>query len=200
MGPLPGVKAMDLISTIVLACGLAMDAFAVSISSSIVLKEIKWSHALKFGLFFGVFQAGMPLIGWLAGIGFRSLIQGIDHWIAFGLLVLIGGKMIRESFKKDETDCNSPANNPLKFHVLLGLSIATSIDALAAGVSFGLLKLNIVTVITIIGAVTFALSTLGARIGKRLGSRFGERVELLGGIILVGIGVKIVIEHIIKKI
>ncbi|UCH95946.1 MAG: manganese efflux pump [Candidatus Aminicenantes bacterium] len=188
---------MDLISTVVLAVGLSMDAFAVSISSSFTLKEIKWKHALKFGLFFGVFQAIMPLFGWLAGIGFRDLIQEIDHWIAFGLLALIGGKMILGSFKKD---CNPAENDPLKLHVLLGLSVATSIDALAAGVSFGLLKLNILTVVTIIGAVTFALSAIGARIGRRLGCRFGERVELVGGIILISIGIKIVIEHIVNKI
>jgi putative Mn2+ efflux pump MntP len=187
---------MDLISTVGLACGLAMDAFAVSISSSITLKEIKWKHALKFGLFFGVFQAGMPLVGWLAGIGSRELIQGIDHWIAFGLLASIGGKMIWKSFK----DCDTPGNNPLKLHVLLSLSVATSIDALAAGVSFGLLKLNIIMVITVIGAITFALSTIGARIGYRLGCHFRERVELIGGIILIGIGIKIVIEHLVYKI
>ena len=187
---------MDLISTVALAFGLATDAFAVSISSSITLKKIKWKHALKIGLFFGVFQAGMPLIGWLAGIGFRELIQGIDHWLAFVLLALIGGKMIWESFK----DCQTTGNNPLKLHILLSLSVATSIDALAAGVSFGLLKLNIVMVITIIGAITFTLSTIGARIGCRLGCHFKERVELIGGIILVGIGIKIMIEHLVDKI
>lgn len=187
---------MDLISTIVLAGGLAMDALAVSISSSIALKEAKWIHALKFGLFFGLFQALMPLIGWLAGMSFRSLIKDIDHWIAFALLSLIGGKMIMESFKKD---CDSPKTNPLSLYVLLGLSVATSIDALAAGVSFGLLKLNILIVISIIGAITFALSTIGARLGKRLGCHFGERVELLGGIILIGIGIKILLEHLFNR-
>jgi putative Mn2+ efflux pump MntP len=192
----PGVKKMDLISTIVLAGGLAMDALAVSISSSIALKEAKWIHALKFGLFFGLFQALMPLIGWLAGMSFRSLIKDIDHWIAFALLSLIGGKMIMESFKKD---CDSPKTNPLSLYVLLGLSVATSIDALAAGVSFGLLKLNILIVISIIGAITFALSTIGARLGKRLGCHFGERVELLGGIILIGIGIKILLEHLFNR-
>lgn len=187
---------MDLVSTVVLACGLAMDALAVSICSSITIKEIKWKHALTFGLFFGVFQAGMPLVGWLVGISFRELIQGIDHWIALGLLGLIGGKMIWESFK----DCDTLGNNPLKLHVLLSLSVATSIDALAAGVSFGVLKLKILMVITVIGAVTFVLSTIGARIGYRLGCHFGDRVELIGGIILIGIGIKIVIEHLVNKI
>jgi putative Mn2+ efflux pump MntP len=187
---------MDVISTVILACGLSMDALAVSICSSLALDEIKWKHALTFGLFFGIFQAGMPLIGWLAGIGFRSLIKDIDHWIAFGLLLLIGGKMVVESFKKE---CRTKPN-PLSLHVLLGLSVATSIDALAAGVSFGFLNLNIFTVITIIGVITFTLSTLGARIGKRLGCHFGERVELLGGIILVGIGTKILIQHLVNHI
>lgn len=188
---------MDLFSTMVLAVGLSMDALAVSISAGITLKEIKWTQALKIGLFFGVFQAIMPLIGWLAGTGFRSLIRNIDHWIAFGLLSAIGGKMIIESFKKD---CNAPKTNPLNNYVLLGLAVATSIDALAAGVSFGLLKLNILTVITIIGSITFALSTLGARTGKHLGCHFGERVELLGGIVLIGIGVKILIQHLVNKL
>ena len=188
---------MDLISTVVLACGLSMDALAVSISSSITLKEIKWRQAVRFGFFFGVFQALMPLAGWLLGIAFKRLIQNVDHWIAFGLLVAIGGKMIYEAYKRD---CEVPKTNPLNFYVLLGLSVATSIDALAAGVSFGLLALNIVTVITIIGSITFILSTIGARIGWRLGCHFGERVELLGGVILIIIGAKILTEHIINKI
>ena len=187
---------MDVISTIILACALSMDALAVSICSSLVLDEIKWKHALTFGFFFGVFQAGMPLIGWLAGVASRGLIRDIDHWIAFGLLLLIGGRMVVESFKKE----SRTKPNPLSFHVLLGLAVATSIDALAAGVSFGILDLNIFTVITIIGTITFALSTLGARVGKRLGCHFGERVELLGGIILVGIGTKILIEHLVNHI
>jgi len=188
---------MDFISMTILAFGLAMDALAVSISSSMTIKDIKWGQALKFGFFFGIFQAIMPLVGWLAGITFRGLIQEVDHWIAFGLLAAIGGKMIYESFK---IDCNSRKSNPLNLLVLLGLSVATSIDALAAGVSFGLLELDILTVILIIGMVTFLLSTLGARIGWRLGCHFEERVEQVGGVILILIGIKIVIEHIIKKI
>jgi manganese efflux pump family protein len=192
-----GVLDMDLTSTVILGFGLSMDALAVSICSSFALDEMKWKHALRFGLFFGVFQAGMPLIGWLAGIGFRGLMRDIDHWIAFGLLLVIGGKMIRESFNKD---CHSSKANPLSLHVLLGLSVATSIDALAAGVSFGLLDLNIFTVIAIIGIITFTLSSLGARIGRQLGCHFGERVELAGGIILVGIGIKILIDHLVNHI
>lgn len=183
---------MDILSTIALAVGLAMDAFAVSISSSITLREINWKQAAKIAFFFGMFQAIMPLIGWLAGLGFRSLMQAYDHWIAFGLLGLIGGKMIYESFKDD---CEMSKSNPLKLFVLIGLSIATSIDALAAGVSFGVLEINIYMVIAIIGGITFVLSLLGCHFGVRLGCRFGNRVEFLGGIILIGIGTKILIEH-----
>jgi putative Mn2+ efflux pump MntP len=191
---------MDLISTVVLAFGLAMDAFAVSICTSITLTEIKFRYALKIALFFGLFQAIMPLIGWLAGISFRRLIGQIDHWIAFGLLGVIGGKMIVESFKIKKNQCEIRGSDPLNLYLLLGLSIATSIDALAAGVSFGVLKLNIWLVITIIGSITFVLSFLGTRIGKRLGCHFSSRVEMVGGIILIGIGIKILAEHLANHI
>lgn len=191
---------MDLISTVVLAFGLAMDAFAVSICTSITLTEIKFRYALKIAFFFGMFQAIMPLIGWLAGISFRHLIGQIDHWIAFGLLSVIGGKMIVESFKIKKSQCEIRESDPLNLYLLLGLSIATSIDALAAGVSFGVLKLNILLVITIIGSITFVLSFLGTRIGKRLGCHFSSRVEMVGGIILIGIGIKILAEHLVNHI
>jgi putative Mn2+ efflux pump MntP len=191
---------MDLISTVVLAFGLAMDAFAVSICTSITLREIKFKQALKVAFFFGMFQAIMPLMGWLAGIGFRRLIGQIDHWIAVGLLGVIGGKMIVESFKIKKSQCEIRESDPLNLSLLLGLSIATSIDALAAGVSFGVLKLNIWLVITIIGSITFVLSFLGTRIGKRLGCQFSSKVEILGGIMLVGIGIKILAEHLVNHI
>ncbi|NIM11431.1 MAG: hypothetical protein GTO45_36820 [Candidatus Aminicenantes bacterium] len=191
---------MDLISMVVLAFGLAMDAFAVSICTSITLTEIKFKQALKVAFFFGMFQAIMPLVGWLAGIGFRRLIGQIDHWIAVGLLGVIGGKMIVESFKIKKSQCEIRESDPLNLYLLLGLSIATSIDALAAGVSFGVLKLDILLVITIIGSITFVLSFLGTRIGKRLGCHFSSRVEMLGGIILIGIGIKILAEHLVNHI
>lgn len=191
---------MDLISTVVLAFGLAMDAFAVSICTSITLTEIKFKYALKIAIFFGMFQAVMPLIGWLAGISFRHLIGQVDHWIAIGLLGVIGGKMIVESFKIKKSQCEIRESDPLNLYLLLGLSIATSIDALAAGVSFGVLKLNIWLVITIIGSITFVLSFLGTRIGKRLGCHFSSRVEMVGGIILIGIGIKILAEHLVNHI
>lgn len=174
-----------------------MDALAVSISGSIALKEIRIRHALKIAAFFGLFQAIMPLTGWLAGLTFRKLIQDLDHWIAFGLLLFIGAKMIYESMKDD---CESKTVNPLNTFVLLGLSVATSIDALAAGVGFALLRLNILIIVSIIGGITFILSFLGARLGRRLGCHFGARVERLGGLILIAIGIKILIHHLMEKI
>ncbi len=188
---------MDWISILLLAVGLAMDAFAVSISSSITLKKITFRGALKIASYFGLFQALMPLVGWMAVIGFRSLIQNLDHWIAFGLLAAIGGKMIWESVKMEE---ETPKSDPLNTVVLLGLAIATSIDALAAGVSFGVLKLNILLVVSVIGVITFVLSFIGTEIGNRLGRHFGSRVELVGGLILIGIGTKILIQHLVEKI
>lgn len=177
----------------ILSVGLAMDAFAASISSSITLKQIQFKQAFKIAFFFGFFQALMPLLGWLAGLGFRGLIEDFDHWIAFGLLTLIGGKMIKESFS---VDCQTNKSNPLKLPVLLTLSVAVSIDALAAGVSFGVLKLHIVAVITTIGVITFLFSLIGCRLGYHLGCRFGKRVEFLGGLILIGIGLKILLQHV----
>jgi manganese efflux pump family protein len=188
---------MNLISIILLAIGLSMDAVAVSVSSCITTREMKTRHALKMAFFFGAFQAFMPIIGWLAGIEFRNLIQNFDHWIAFGLLALIGGKMIFNSFK---INCETSPNNPMNLSALLALSIATSIDALAVGVSFGVLKINILTAISIIGFITFALSFIGAKIGKHLGCRFGSKIEFVGGVILVGIGAKILVEHLLNKI
>jgi len=174
-----------------------MDAVAVSISTCIALKGIPFSDSLKMAGMFGLFQAVMPLIGWLAGLTFRKLIQGTDHWIAFVLLGVIGGKMIVESFRMK---CESPKGNSLSLAVLLGLAVATSIDALAAGVSFALLKLNILTTITIIGSITFALSFTGTQIGQKVGCRFSSRVERLGGLILIVIGLKILIQHLVEKI
>ncbi len=190
---------MDFVSTFILAFGLAMDAVAVSISCSISARRLSLGQAFRIAFFFGLFQGVMPVFGWLAGVGFRSLIRSVDHWIALGLLSLIGGHMIFESFKEAE-DCDGEVAGPLSLWALLGLSVATSIDALAAGVSFAVLQGNIVTAVSIIGVVTFVLSFLGTRLGKRLGCRFGARVERLGGFILIGIGVKIVIEHLVKNI
>ena len=185
---------MDIITIIAIAVGLAMDAFAVSITSGTTIKRLKINHALQIAAFFGAFQAFMPVIGWLAGLGLISFISGIDHWIAFGLLVFIGCKMIYESIKIESREDKS---NPLNFYVLLMLSVATSIDALAVGLSFAFLKISIATPIIIIGAVTFLLSFLGVFAGNKFGHFFENKIEIVGGIVLIGIGLKILVEHLV---
>ncbi len=183
---------MDTLTLLLIAFGLAMDAFAVSISNGMTIKHQRANHALRIGIFFGSFQALMPLIGWSAGMNLRDLISGVDHWMAFGLLTFIGCKMIYESKKMDAREKEA---KPLNLPTLLMLSIATSIDALAVGISFALLNISIVTPILVIGAVTFALSFLGVLIGKKIGHFFEKKIEVVGGLILIGIGVKILIEH-----
>jgi len=183
---------MDIITITFVAFGLAMDAFAVSVSSGITIRHLKIDHALRIALFFGSFQALMPVIGWLAGLSLRDFISDIDHWIAFGLLSFIGCKMIYEAFGME---ADQKEVNPLNVYVLLMLSVATSIDALAVGVSFAFLKISIATPVLVIGIVTFLLSYLGVFVGNRLGHFFEKQIEVLGGFVLIGIGVKILIEH-----
>ena len=185
---------MDIISIVIIAVGLAMDAFAVSITSGITIKRLHINHALKIALFFGLFQAFMPIIGWLAGLSLRDYISAIDHWIAFGLLSFIGCKMIYESIT---VQSSKKEINPLNVYVLLVLSIATSIDALAVGISFAFLKVSIVTPVIIIGTVTFLLSYLGVYIGDRIGHFFENKIEIAGGILLIGIGIKILVEGLV---
>jgi putative Mn2+ efflux pump MntP len=183
---------MDLITVTFIAFGLAMDAFAVSITSGITIKQLRVRNALTIAVFFGGFQAIMPIVGWLAGLSLRDFISGIDHWIAFGLLSLIGCKMIYESVKMESAERSI---NPLNIYVLLMLSVATSIDALAVGVSFAFLKVSIITPVVVIGVVTFGLSLLGVFVGDRFGRFFEKKIEIVGGLILIGIGIKIVVEH-----
>lgn len=183
---------MNLITILLIAIGLAMDAFAVSITNGITIKHQRINNALRMGIFFGSFQALMPLIGWLTGLSLRDLISGVDHWVAFGLLSLIGSKMIYESTKIGAND--RQFKSPSIF-VLLILSLATSIDALAVGLSFAFLKISIATPIIVIGTVTFVLSFFGVLVGNRLGHFFKKKMEILGGLILIGIGTKILIEH-----
>jgi putative Mn2+ efflux pump MntP len=182
---------MDLISIVLIAVGLAMDCFAVSITSGITLKQVRVRDAAKIALFFGLFQAGMPTLGWLAGEGLADLVSGVDHWIALGLLSFIGGKMIYEAFKKEESEKEF---NPLRLHVLLMLSIATSIDALAVGVSFAFLGVFILTPIIIIGTVTFLISLTGVFVGCRFGQIFKNKFKIVGGLVLIGIGIKVLIQ------
>jgi putative Mn2+ efflux pump MntP len=179
---------MDIISIIFIAFGLAMDAFAVSVTSGITIKQLKVRNALRIALFFGAFQAFMPVIGWLAGLSLRAIISSVDHWIAFGLLFFVGCKMIYESLKLESGERTV---NPLDVSILLMLSVATSIDALAVGVSFAFLKVSIATPVVIIGVVA------GVYIGDRFGHFFDKKIEIAGGLILIGIGLKILIEHLV---
>jgi putative Mn2+ efflux pump MntP len=182
---------MGLITIIVIAFGLAMDAFAVSIVSGAAYRKLKLKHALRMALFFGAFQAFMPLIGSLAGLTIRDHIAEYDHWVAFGLLAAVGGKMIYESFKI----APKKKFNPDDIFVLLLLSIATSIDALAVGITLSFLKVSIAMAVIIIGLVTFVLSFLGVYIGKKAGHFFESRIEAIGGIVLIALGIKILIKH-----
>lgn len=182
---------MNPISILMIALALAMDAFAVSISSGVSQKEVSMRRALLMAGFFGMFQALMPVLGWLSGRWAIELIQAFDHWIAFGLLLFIGGKMIHEGIQTD----GQPATNPFKLRVLLMLSLSTSIDALAVGVSLSFLKTEILTPALMIGLITFLLSFFGVYIGKIFGHIFEKKLEIIGGLILMGIGIKILVEH-----
>ncbi|MBR4157321.1 MAG: manganese efflux pump [Oscillospiraceae bacterium] len=182
---------MSLLELILLSIGLAMDAFAVSICKGLALRNGRWKHAAVVGLWFGGFQALMPLIGYLLGSRFAEAITAFDHWIAFGLLLLIGAGMIRESFSKEE----EKTGDSLAFRTMLLLAVATSIDALAVGVTFAFLSVRIIPAICMIGCITFVLSALGVRLGAVFGMKYKSRAEIAGGIILILIGIKILLEH-----
>ena len=184
------VYEMDLV-IILIALGLAMDSFSVSITRGFTnTKTRMFIEALKTGFFFGLFQGIMPIIGWLAGLSLIELISSFDHWIAFGLLAFIGVRMIYESISKESKQVVSSSS----FKVLIILSVATSIDALAVGLSFSFLETSIVSPAIIIGIITFFLSFLGVYVGKKFGNYF-EKIGVLGGIILIVIAVRILIEH-----
>ena len=182
---------MSIFELFLLAVGLSMDAFAVSVCKGLSVKQLKPKHALLAGLYFGGFQALMPVIGYFAGSYFADIISSYDHWIVFILLLLIGGNMIKESFEKDEDDLN----DSFDFKTMLLLAIATSIDALAVGVSFAFLKVNIIYAALFIGVTTFILSAVGIKIGNIFGTRYRSKAELAGGIILILIGLKVLLEH-----
>ena len=177
---------------LLLAVGVSMDAFAVSIGKGLSAQRASWREALTVGLWFGGFQALMPVIGYYLGISFADLVTKVDHWIAFGLLLLIGGNMIREALQPED---EKTADTSFGFKTMLVLAIATSIDALALGVSFAFLGTNLWRAILIIGLTTFAFSAVGLLIGKKVGTRFHAGAQILGGVILIAIGVKILVEH-----
>ena len=182
---------MCVIELLVLALGLSMDAFAVSICKGLSVPKLQAKHCLICGVYFGGFQALMPLIGWALGIRFQSMITNIDHWIAFVLLAVIGANMIKESFSKEE-ECPDAS---FGFKTMLTLAVATSIDALAVGVTFAFLDVSIVPAVLLIGVTTFVCSAVGVKIGNVFGNRFQSKAEFLGGLVLIAIGLKILIEH-----
>lgn len=176
---------------VLLALALAMDAFAVAVCKGLAQDRVDMRRAVLVGAWFGGFQAGMPLLGWLLGSRFQGYITAIDHWIAFGLLLLIGGNMVREAFSKEE----QPADASLSFVAMLLLAIATSIDALAVGVTFAFLQVNVWVAVTLIGVVTFLLSAAGVKIGNVFGARHKAKAELAGGVMLILLGLHILLEH-----
>lgn len=176
------------------ALGLAMDAFAIAIGLSCAPGGLSRGQRLRLGLAFGLFQFGMPVLGWAAGTGIEARIRSFDHWVAFGLLAYVGGKMILASFRaRDGAPCRT--GDPTRGSRVLILAVATSIDALAVGLSLGVLEARILYPAAVIGVVTFLVTVIGARLGPLLGKAVGRRAELLGGVVLVLIGVKIVAEH-----
>lgn len=186
-----GDEDMEIIELILLSVGLGMDAFAVSICKGISMKKMDWKKACIIGLYFGGFQAIMPVIGYFLGSTFESFITNFDHWVAFILLAIIGGNMIKESFSKESENISSDVG----FKTMIILAIATSIDALAVGITFAFLKVNLILAISLIGIITFILSIIGTKVGNRFGDKYENKAEFIGGIILILLGLKILLEH-----
>jgi len=176
-----------------IALALAMDAFAVSLASCCRLRRLDAGHVLRLALAFGFFQFMMPVLGWLAGRGLSRWISAFDHWVAFGLLAIIGGRMLWESFRAPA----GPARDPTRGWILLTLAVATSIDALAVGLSLAVLDVSIWVPAIVIGAVAAALTAVGALFGSRLGRRFGAWAERFGGVVLIGIGLRVLLDHLL---
>lgn len=183
---------MSFLELLFLAVGLSMDAFAVSVCKGLSTKQLKPKHYLLAGLWFGGFQALMPSVGYLLGSTFEQYITAVDHWVAFILLALIGGNMIKEGLSKEESD----GNDSFSFRTMLVLAVATSIDALAVGITFALLPdVNLASAVGLIGLTTFVFSAVGIRIGNVFGLKYKSKAEIAGGAILILIGLKILLEH-----
>jgi putative Mn2+ efflux pump MntP len=189
------MTGMEWITVSGIGVGLAMDAFAVSVVSGSVYRQLHIGHALRMALFFGGFQAMMPLLGWAMGAKLETYINPYDHWIAFILLTIIGGKMIYETFKFKEVE--EKPQDPSRVAVLLVLSLATSIDALVVGITLTLVTQSIFEAVAVIGIITFGICYLGWEIGKRVGHFFENKIEILGGLILICIGIKILLGHLL---
>lgn len=184
---------MHITDIILLAIGLAMDCFAVSIACGMAMKKLTFWPVVRIAFFFGLFQAVMPLIGWLVGSRFQTYIEHFDHWVAFGILVFLGGRMIHEQFKQKHPD--KKRLNPYKLAVILSLAVATSIDALAVGFTFAFLNIDLWLSVIIIGIASLLFSLIGILFGHHFLNRFKIPAELLGGLVLIGIGTKILLEH-----
>ena len=186
---------MSLWELVLVGIGLSMDAFAVSMCKGLGMKKINYAHGASIALFFGVFQGIMPLVGWLLGTQFERYITSIDHWIAFVLLAYIGGKMIWDAFHEKEEPEEDELTQKLDLKELFILAVATSIDALAVGITFAFLQVNIVPAVSLIAVITFTISFVGVLIGNKFGTRYQTKAEIAGGAVLVLIGVKILLEH-----
>lgn len=188
---------MGFIEMFLVGVGLSMDAFAVSICKGLGMARVNYRHALVIALFFGVFQAGMPLVGWALGSQFAALVEPVDHWIAFGLLAIVGGKMLWDAFHEEDEcpACDGGGEQRLDYRELVMLAVATSIDALAVGIGFAFLQINIIEAVLVIGVTTFVLSFAGVALGGQFGARFRKPSTILGGVVLILIGFKILLEH-----
>lgn len=182
---------MGAIEILLISIGLAMDAFAVSVCKGLAMKKMSWKKAIIIGLYFGIFQAVMPVIGYFLGTTFERFITNVDHWVAFILLVGIGINMVKEAFDKESEN----RNDNVDVKTMLVLSIATSIDALAIGITFACLKIHIVMPVITIGLITFIISVIGVKIGNQFGDKYGKKAEIMGGVILILLGIKILLEH-----
>lgn len=182
---------MEIFEVLLISIGLAMDAFAVSVCKGLSMKKMNWKKAIIIGLYFGIFQALMPVLGYFLGTTFDHFITSIDHWISLILLAGIGINMIKEAFTQDSENCN----DKIDAKTMVILSIATSIDALAVGITFACLRVKIILPSISIGLITFTLSIIGVRIGNRFGNKYQSRAEFSGGLILILLGIKILLEH-----
>jgi len=190
---------MSIGAIILLGIGLSMDALAVAIANGIAIKDLKLRHCFKIAAFFGFFQALMPVLGYLCGTYIKVWIESFDHWVAFILLAIIGGKMLMDGLKKENIDdgCPVPQSDPTDTKKLLVMAVATSIDALAVGITLAVAGTNILPAAAMIGTITFFISFLGVLLGKQLGCLFEKRAAVFGGLVLIGIGLKILLEHLL---
>ena len=182
---------MSLLEIIFISVGLAMDAFAVAVCKGLSMKKMNWKNAIIIAIWFGIFQALMPFIGYILGNSFEKIVITVDHWIAFIFLLFIGGNMIKDSFNT-ETDKN---DDKIDFKTMIILAIATSIDALAVGITFAFFNINIIRAISFIGIITTILSLIGVKIGNKFGDKYKNKAQFFGGTILICIGINILLEH-----